>query len=123
MGKLANQVTNSKGALGISSSSCSQRSNLVSRGDDLEVGWVESPKKLKATLEKENIMEWKDIVDTPPSLSSHSWADEVKAMESQRNAKDTSPIRNASVWDNFDISKISNAGFKLEFISPVKVGD
>ncbi|XP_059291730.1 uncharacterized protein LOC132045203 [Lycium ferocissimum] len=29
----------------------------------------------------------------------------------------------SSIWDNFDIAKISNAGFKLDYISPVTEGD
>lgn len=28
-----------------------------------------------------------------------------------------------SIWDKFDISKISNAGIKLEYVSPKKDGD
>lgn len=29
----------------------------------------------------------------------------------------------ASIWDNFDISKISNAGFKLEYVNPETHGE
>ncbi|MCE5165766.1 hypothetical protein HAX54_012184, partial [Datura stramonium] len=40
-----------------------------------------------------------------------SWADEV---ERQQN------MTKVSVWDKFDIAKMSNAGFKLEFVEPAK---
>lgn len=50
--------------------------------------------------------------NTSPRLS---WAEEAKAMEEEEKKK--------FVWDNFDIGKISNAGFKLEFISPKVHGD
>lgn len=29
----------------------------------------------------------------------------------------------ASIWDNFDITKLSNAGLKLEFVSPITKGE
>lgn len=32
-------------------------------------------------------------------------------------------MQRSSVWDNFDIGKITNTGFKLEFVSPQVHGD
>ncbi|KAG5590350.1 hypothetical protein H5410_040864, partial [Solanum commersonii] len=31
--------------------------------------------------------------------------------------------KNRSIWDNFDITKISNAGFKLELVEPEMHGE
>lgn len=35
----------------------------------------------------------------------------------------TEITKRASVWDNFDITKVSNARFKLEFVTPDKKGE
>lgn len=44
-----------------------------------------------------------------------SRADEVEQLETSTGKK----VKNtSSIWDNFDIFKISNAGFKLEFVDP-----
>uniref|UniRef100_M1DD49 Uncharacterized protein n=1 Tax=Solanum tuberosum TaxID=4113 RepID=M1DD49_SOLTU len=43
-----------------------------------------------------------------------SWANE---MESENEVR-----RKPSIWDNFDITKTSNAGFKLNFVSPITQG-
>ncbi|MCD7467013.1 hypothetical protein HAX54_004184 [Datura stramonium] len=43
-----------------------------------------------------------------------SWADEVERQQLNQ--------RKSSVWDKFDITKMSNAGFKLEFVEPAKHG-
>lgn len=44
-----------------------------------------------------------------------SWADKVEEEEKSR-VKPT-------IWDSFDISKISNAGFKLEYVPSTKQGE
>lgn len=35
----------------------------------------------------------------------------------------TVPKKKQSIWDNFDISKVSNAGFKLEYVAPTLPAD
>ncbi|XP_019237195.1 PREDICTED: uncharacterized protein LOC109217410 [Nicotiana attenuata] len=45
-----------------------------------------------------------------------SWADEVEEVTEKQRKK-------SSVWDNFDIAKISNAGYKLEYVQPRKIGE
>ncbi|MCD7467480.1 hypothetical protein HAX54_004934 [Datura stramonium] len=44
-----------------------------------------------------------------------SWAEKVEA--------DPDLEKKTSIWDNFDISKVSNAGFKLDFVAPDKHGE
>lgn len=47
------------------------------------------------------------------------WTNEV---ESQANTgKRHGKV--GSVWDSFDISKMDNAGFNLEYMDPINVGD
>ncbi|XP_009790024.1 uncharacterized protein LOC142170687 [Nicotiana tabacum] len=47
----------------------------------------------------------------PTSSGKKSWADEVEEeMETQK--------KQGSIWDDFDIAKISNAGYKLEYVEP-----
>ncbi|XP_070038280.1 uncharacterized protein [Nicotiana tomentosiformis] len=41
-----------------------------------------------------------------------TWAEEVEASVEMATK--------SSIWDNFDITKVSNAGFKLDFIEPEK---
>ncbi|MCD7470416.1 hypothetical protein HAX54_010284, partial [Datura stramonium] len=41
-----------------------------------------------------------------------SWADEVERQQLNQ--------MKSSVWEKFDITKMSNAGFKLEFVEPAK---
>lgn len=50
------------------------------------------------------------------SNSKNSWADEVEEEA-------TSKGRKKSIWDDFDITKLSNAGYKLEYIDLAKKGD
>ncbi|KAH0784050.1 hypothetical protein KY290_003648 [Solanum tuberosum] len=66
------------------------------------------------TPAKETVQQWTEVVSGRSSRI--SWADKVK-QEANSNAidqgKDT-PTKGKSIWENFDISKIANAGFKLE---------
>uniref|UniRef100_A0A0V0GRI8 Putative ovule protein n=1 Tax=Solanum chacoense TaxID=4108 RepID=A0A0V0GRI8_SOLCH len=32
------------------------------------------------------------------------------------------PVKRSSIWDNFDIEKVVNAGFKLEYVAPSNTG-
>lgn len=48
-----------------------------------------------------------------------SWDDEVKAQDSPTGKV---KAKVCTVWDSFDVSKIDNAGFKLEYIDPINVG-
>ncbi|XP_019263718.1 PREDICTED: uncharacterized protein LOC109241432 [Nicotiana attenuata] len=43
-----------------------------------------------------------------------SWADEAEIMEIAQEANS-----GGTIWDNFDITKVTNAGFKLEFVEPI----
>ncbi|MCD9560132.1 hypothetical protein HAX54_018608 [Datura stramonium] len=81
-----------------------------------------SPKAMQSATKEgnrlETIMQSPNGVGSKPmgrmsgsSSSKMSWADEV---ERQQNMK------KESVWDKFDIAKMSNAGFKLEFVEPAK---
>uniref|UniRef100_M1DB28 Uncharacterized protein n=1 Tax=Solanum tuberosum TaxID=4113 RepID=M1DB28_SOLTU len=54
--------------------------------------------------------EWDEIVQASRSSSKQSWADEVEAMQEVQ--------RKPSIWKNFDINKVSDAGFQLEFVAP-----
>ncbi|KAH0682965.1 hypothetical protein KY290_021555 [Solanum tuberosum] len=66
---------------------------------------------------------WKGIMQTTgdrspmeSSGSKQSWADEVEE-------EIASSSKHKSIWDNFDIAKLSNAGYKLDFVPPTKKGD
>ncbi|KAG5571797.1 hypothetical protein H5410_061563 [Solanum commersonii] len=48
--------------------------------------------------------------------SKKSWADEV---EDEANALG----KKKSIWDDFDIAKLANAGHKLEYVTPTKKGE
>ncbi|KAM3383419.1 hypothetical protein P3S68_008994 [Capsicum galapagoense] len=60
------------------------------------------------------VRDWETITKTKMDARRSSWADEVEKEEETE--------RKASIWDNFDISEVSNAGFKLEFVYPLKAG-
>lgn len=55
------------------------------------------------------------LAQASSSRSKISWVDEVEEVEIWENK--------GSIWDNFDIAKITNVGFKLEFVSPDKHGE
>ncbi|KAH0696218.1 hypothetical protein KY290_013576 [Solanum tuberosum] len=56
--------------------------------------------------------QWNEMLKSPSTSGTKSWADvveeEVKSI----------PVRKVSIWDDFDISKVSNTGFKLEYVEP-----
>ncbi|KAF3681641.1 hypothetical protein FXO37_02819 [Capsicum annuum] len=54
---------------------------------------------------------WEEAIKETPK----SWADEVEEATDLTNRE--------SVWDNFDLSKLAKAWFKLEFVAPAKQGD
>lgn len=54
--------------------------------------------------------EWVKMVQSPTSSRKLSWAEVVEAAEET--------VAKRPIWDNFDIGKISNAGFKLGYIAP-----
>lgn len=61
-----------------------------------------------------NVMqEWEEGMHNAPK--SQSWAEEVEES-TELNWK-------GSVWDNFDLTKLAKAGFKLEFVTPEKKGE
>ena len=65
---------------------------------------------------------WTEIIQTPrrgsqgeSSSSKQTWADEVEdEVVSQGKKK--------SMWDEFDIANLSNAGYKLEYVARSKQG-
>ncbi|KAH0685006.1 hypothetical protein KY289_022758 [Solanum tuberosum] len=66
---------------------------------------------------------WKEITlsnsDRSPidsRSSKQSWADEVEEEDALLG-------KPKSIWDNFDIAKLSNAGYKLDYVTPTKKGD
>lgn len=66
---------------------------------------------------KDRLAEWEKSIQSSGDRRKLSWADEVELQEKQPTQLPS------SVWDNFDISKITNAGFKLEYVSPETEGD
>ncbi|KAH0723425.1 hypothetical protein KY285_005978 [Solanum tuberosum] len=50
------------------------------------------------------------------SSGKQSWADEVEEEVASKG-------RQKSIWDDFDIAKLSNAGYKLEYVAPSKDGE
>lgn len=69
------------------------------------------------TPEKERVQQQSKIVSGGSSQS--SWVDKVQQNLSSKEkdrGKD-SYCKGKSVWDNVDISKIANVGFKLEYIN------
>ncbi|XP_019254302.1 PREDICTED: uncharacterized protein LOC109233022 [Nicotiana attenuata] len=69
--------------------------------------------------EIEAIQVWEEVQEASTSSSPtlharegrKSWADEAEEVNEEQGKK-------SSVWDNFDIAKISNAGYKLEYVQP-----
>lgn len=56
-----------------------------------------------------------EVIEAMISKSRMSWADEVEAADEL--------TKKASIWENFDITKITNVVFKLEFVSPAIHGN
>ncbi|WMV51956.1 hypothetical protein MTR67_045341 [Solanum verrucosum] len=90
---------------------------------ETELNNPETPPKVTMEISKLEAPEhWADVVHTsassskffPSSSGAKSWADQVEAEI---------PISKASIWDNFDISKVSNAGFKLDYVAPEMQGE
>ncbi|KAK6784131.1 hypothetical protein RDI58_017585 [Solanum bulbocastanum] len=54
----------------------------------------------------------KSAITSPSTSGTKSWADVVEEEEKRILAK------KASIWDDVDISKVSNVGFKLEYVAP-----
>lgn len=77
----------------------------------------EKIQSLKAVKQWNEIMQGSSSEGRNESTSKgrKSWADQVEEEESIE--------KKTSVWDNFDITKISNAGFKLEYVSSIVQGD
>ncbi|KAH0709164.1 hypothetical protein KY284_010591 [Solanum tuberosum] len=48
--------------------------------------------------------------------SKKSWADEVEDEANELGKK-------KSIWDDFDIAKLANVGYKLEYVTPKKKGE
>lgn len=48
---------------------------------------------------------------SPTSSGHKSWADLVEEEERSE------PVKKPSIWDNFDISNVTDAGFKLEYVT------
>ncbi|KAG5621777.1 hypothetical protein H5410_006995 [Solanum commersonii] len=62
---------------------------------------------------------WNEITSrggVESSSSKQSWADEVEEEATAQGKK-------KSIWDEFDIAKLSNARYKLEYVAPAKQGE
>lgn len=78
---------------------------------------------VKVPKPKTAVHEWEEGIQVPNSIARQqlnstgrkSWADEVKAVTEIR-AK-------PSIWENFDITRRANVGFKLEYVNPSKNGE
>lgn len=77
----------------------------------------EVPVSPNQQVEEQSI--WEDITvkstnrgkQISPTTSKKSWTDEVEKTKDVAEKK-------SSIWDNFDIDKVINAGFKLEYVAP-----
>lgn len=72
--------------------------------------------------QKEAQQQWMDVEldasgkSKPTSSRRKSWAEAV--------AKELGmPELKRSLWDNFDIAKVVNAGFKLDYVAPTTLGE
>lgn len=78
------------------------------------------PEKKKKQIEAAAI--WNDVVTRSTSMllkassGKKSWADEVEEEAEMQNKK-------RSIWDEFNISKLANAWYKLEYVALTKAGD
>lgn len=92
-------------------------------GGSLKEAAMEATTKVDKNQIKEKQVEaqqqWLDVtldrcgtpIANPKSSSHKSWVDIVEG-------KETEPVKKGSVWDNFDVTKVVNVGFKLNFIEP-----
>ncbi|KAK6803332.1 hypothetical protein RDI58_001116 [Solanum bulbocastanum] len=65
---------------------------------------------------------WADVVHTSASLSKfYPSSSGAKSLADQVEVE--IPISKASIWDSFDISKVSNTGFKLDYVAPEMQGE
>ncbi|XP_060202744.1 uncharacterized protein LOC132631162 [Lycium barbarum] len=70
------------------------------------------------------VQQWNDAMQTsvnseiksPNDSGKKSWADVVEEEV-------VSPVKRSSIWDNFDITNVTNAGYKLEYIAPDMEGE
>lgn len=67
------------------------------------------------TSPKSILKEWNEAIHMSNSSGRKSWADEVE--------KEDEMPQKPSMWENFDITKTSNARFKLEFVTPITQGE
>ncbi|KAH0646257.1 hypothetical protein KY290_034885 [Solanum tuberosum] len=64
----------------------------------------------------ENIQSSRGGSQVESSSSKPSWANEVEEEFGSQG-------RQKSIWDDFDIAKLLNAGYKLEYVAPSKDGE
>lgn len=86
-------------------------------------GTVPQNKEIERQQQNQASTIWKGIMQTASDRSpmessggKHSWEEEVE----EDIASSDKP---KSIWDNFDIAKLANAGYKLDFVPPTKKGD
>ncbi|KAK6791362.1 hypothetical protein RDI58_010443 [Solanum bulbocastanum] len=75
-----------------------------------QVAGKQKKKGHQASLVQEASSEPNEAAEGIKQHNKQSWADEVEAMQEVQ--------RRPSVWETFDINKVSNAGFQLEFVAP-----
>lgn len=73
--------------------------------------------KSKAAMERDNVQEWCDMINSP-----QSWAVEVES-ETERAKRGGNYTPRVSIWDEFDIINIINTRFKLDYVRPKKAGE
>ena len=85
-------------------------------------GTVPQNKEIERQQQNQASTIWKGIMQTASDRSpmessggKHSWEEEVE----EDIASSDKP---KSIWDNFDISKLANAGYNLDFVPTTKKG-
>lgn len=75
------------------------------------VNQVKTLESIEAQQLWEENTESANVSGKSPSTGRKSWAGEMEEMMAEPTTKN-------SIWDNFNISKVVNAGFKLEYVAP-----
>ncbi|XP_059315537.1 uncharacterized protein LOC132066188 [Lycium ferocissimum] len=88
----------------------------------------EIPRPTNCPSAKEKLASWNNLINDSVEGNSPSWAAEVENAEATSGnvlepESVTCSVTKRSVWDNFDIAKITNTGLKLEYVPPTNKGD
>ncbi|XP_070006789.1 uncharacterized protein [Nicotiana sylvestris] len=91
---------------------CEQESNAIV----IPIRESKKANKLKAIPQWNEVVQSGNKKQSPSSSGTKSWADQVEEELEQ-------PTKQSSIWENFDISKLSNTRFKLEYVAPTVQGE